>query len=247
MADFKALRKKNIELTKKAIRDSVSDDILIIQSIRSIEDITKAIDMLVKRLREWYEYHNPEFSNSIDDHAKFTEIILEKSKDELLKDLGIDFTMGADFSDLDMKAMESFAVRIQTLYAEKKTQVEYIEAKMKEVCPNMLRLTGALIGAKLLEHAGSLKNMVGMPASTIQLLGAEKALFRHIKTGARCPKYGLLINHQLVCSQHQKLKGKAARAIADKISIAVKVDYYKGEYVGDFLAEKLGKKFNFNL
>ena len=107
----------------------------------------------------------------------------------------------------------------------------------------MTAITGVSIGAKLLEHAGSLKRLAEMPASTIQLLGAEKALFRHIKNKKNlCPKYGLLHEHPFITQSKKKSHGKIARALADKIAIAVKVDYFKGKFIGDKLRKELEKK-----
>jgi nucleolar protein 56 len=105
-------------------------------------------------------------------------------------------------------------------------------------------LTGINIGAKMIAKAGSIEKMAFMPASTIQLLGAEEALFRHIKTGARPPKYGILLQHILVAKAKRPDKGKVAKALADKISIAIKVDFFKGEFIGDRLKRDLEKRFS---
>jgi len=101
-----------------------------------------------------------------------------------------------------------------------------------------------LIGAKLLEHAGSLKRMAEMPSSTIQILGAEKALFRHLKTGSRPPKYGVLLGHSIVQQMPKAKQGKAARVLADKISLAVRIDYFKGEFRGEQLLLDVKKKLD---
>lgn len=232
----KVLYEENLRLTKKDIKGSVKDDLLIIQSIRSLQDIDKAVNMLSKRIREWYEYYNPEVSRSIPDHDTFIEAILRgQAKQEE--------SMGADLATEDIESILSLAKKARSLYEEKQFQEDYIKKKMEKICPNMLAITGALIGAKLLDHSGSLKHLSELPASTIQLLGAEAALFRHITTGAKCPKYGVLINHPLVQEQKPKMKGKAARALADKISIATKIDHFKGEFIGDKLYEQVTKRF----
>ena len=114
---------------------------------------------------------------------------------------------------------------------------------MKTYCPNLLAVTGISLGAKLMSKAGSLKRLVLMPASTIQVLGAEKALFRHMKTGAKPPRHGIIIKHPLISSAKQKEHGKRARTLADKIAIAVKVDYFKGKFIGDKLNKSIQEKF----
>jgi len=111
---------------------------------------------------------------------------------------------------------------------------------MKEYCPNFLSITGPSIGSKLLAQAGSMKNLVEMPSSTIQLLGAEKALFRHLTTGARAPKHGYILQHPIV--KKAKKKGRAARALAEVISMAVRIDYFSGRDATKELEELLEKK-----
>ncbi len=240
-ADFYS---ENLKLAKKAIRDSVKADNLIIQAVSSLDELDKSANIIVKRLREWYELYNPEFSNSIQSHEKFTELILSKSKKELLKQIGLkqEDVMGADLGEADLSQVMDLAKALSQLYALRKTTEKYIETIMKKEAPNVTVLAGATIGARLVAQAGSLQRMVEFPASTIQLLGAEKALFRHMKTGAKCPKFGLIYTHPMVMGASVKNKGKAARMLADKISIAAKVDYFKGEYMGDKLLKQLETK-----
>jgi len=239
---FDEFHKKNLELTKRSVKDSVKDDSLIIQAINNIDDIDKSINILVKRLREWYELYNPEFSNSIQNHEKFVELVLKKDKKELLKELKVNESMGADLKKDDLAPILNLAKKIEELSRLRKEQEAYLERLMNKLCPNVTALAGATIGAKLIGKAGSLKKLVLFPASTIQLLGAEKALFRHLKTGARPPKYGIVHEHSLVSQAKRSEQGKAARMLADKISIAVKVDYFKGEPIGDRLKKELEDK-----
>lgn len=242
---FNEFYKNNLVLTKQKIKQSVSDHLLIIQTISSIEEIDRVANILAKRLREWYSYYLPEFPKSIQSHEKFAELILKKSKDELLKEINLkkEESMGADIPKNDLKPILNLAEKLNNLYQLKEEQKEYLENVMKRVCPNLLAIAGPLIGAKLIQHAGSLKRLTEFPASTVQLLGAEKALFRHMKTGARPPKYGLIYSHQLIAQAKRKEQGKVARGLADKISIAIKVDYFKGEFIGDKLKKQLEKKF----
>ncbi len=239
---LKRLYLENLKLTKKAIKESTGKDNLIIQTIKSIEDLKVGANKLAKRLREWYELYNPEFSRSISDHRKFSQLIISKSRSELLKEIGLKEaeSMGADIDKKDIDAILLLAVQIITFYDTKEKLEEYLDNAMEQFCPNTNALAGSLIAAKLLEQAGSFEKLMGMPSSTIQLLGAEKALFRHLKTGARCPKYGIILQHPVVAKS--KDKAKAARMLADKISIAVKVDYFKGEFIGDKLRKGIEDK-----
>ena len=235
---FNDFHKNNLELTKIAIKESVKDDILIIQAINNIQEIDKSVNILIKRLREWYALNNPEFEYLVENQEKFIELILKKqTKKE--KD-----SMGADLSKEDLEPIMSLAKQVDGLFQLRKEQEIYLNKMMEKTCPNLLAIAGSTIGAKLIEQSGSLKNLMEFPASTIQLLGAEKALFRHMKTGARTPKYGFLHEHPLISQNPRNLHGKIARTLADKISLAVKVDYFKGKFIGDKLLKQVEDKFS---
>ncbi len=237
---------KNLLLTKKQIKDSVNEDLLIMQTINNLKDIDKVSNILVKRLREWYELYNPELSKAVFDQEQFADLIIKKSKKELLKQIKIteDDSMGASLAKKDVDEILLLAKQVNNLHELRKKHEDYLEDLMKKYCPNLKEVAGAIIGARLLEHAGSLKRLMEFPASTVQILGAEKALFRHLKNKkARPPKYGILFQHPLISKSNKKNHGKVARALADKISIAVKVDYFKGKFVGLGLKKGLERRF----
>lgn len=244
---FSEFYNKNLLLTKKQIKDSVNEDSLISQTVSNIREIDKISNILMKRLREWYSLYNPEFSKSIFDNEKFVELILKKNKKELLKEIKINEnnSMGASFEKNDLDPILYLGKQIKNLFEFKKNNENYLEDTMKKYCPNLNEVAGTLIGAKLLEHAGSLRKLVFMPASTIQILGAEKALFRHLKTDkkAKPPKFGILSQHSFISKSKRENYGKIARALADKISIAVKIDYFKGKFIGDKLKQVLEDRF----
>jgi len=228
MGSLSELRKKNLELAKKAVKESVNPDLFIINAINNIEELQKIINTLAKRLREWYALYLPEIDRKLTEHSTFLRLILEKDKKALMKEFKVHETMGAELEKKDLEPVLSLAKRIEDLNKEAALLEKYLEETMKAYCPNLTVLAGAHIGAKLLKGAGSLKKLAMMRSSTIQLLGAEKALFRHIRTGARPPKYGYLLQHQLVQKAKKEEKGKAARALADKLFLAVRIDYFKG-------------------
>ena len=242
---FNDFYNKNIQITKLDVKNSVSNDTLLIQAIKSIDELDKAINLLVKRLREWYDLYNPEFSRSVADHESFIESILENEKIALLKKIGVEIedSIGADFNRENLEPIKNLAQKIHDLYILRKRHLEYISSLMDQYCSNLKAVCEVMIAAKLLEHAGSLKRLSEMPASTIQILGAEKALFRHMKTGAKPPRHGVIVSHPLIARATEKMHGKVARTLADKISIAAKVDYFHGKFIGSKLREELEEKF----
>lgn len=229
------LRLLNIRATADALRKSVKPDNLIIQAIDCIAEIDKAENMLVKRLREWHELYNPELSRSIADSVRFATAVCENQKKN-------DDSVGAELIGKDIEQIQELAETIIRMHKLRDSNEKYIEQAMKGHMPNTLAVAGHLIGAKLVSQAGSLKHLSEVPASTVQILGAEKALFRHMKTGAKPPKYGILFQHQIVQKAGKTMQGKAARLLADKISIAAKIDYFKGEFIGDKLLAEVKRK-----
>ncbi|MBW3022921.1 hypothetical protein KY308_02370, partial [Candidatus Woesearchaeota archaeon] len=186
-----------ILLARNKIKNSVKFDNLVVHSINLIEEVNKTINLFSRRLREWYELYNPEFSRKIADNIDFAKKITEKSKKELLKEIKFDekISMGADLEDFDIKQILELAKEIIQLSELKQKNEKYLEKVMGEKCPNIQKVAGTLIGAKLIALAGSFQRIMELPASTVQLLGAEKAFFRHMKTGAKIPKHGIILQH----------------------------------------------------
>ena len=239
------MRKAGIIIAKNKIKNSVKQDTLVIQAINNIDELDRVANTLIKRLREWYELYLPEFSKKLRDNEKFVELVIKKKKTELLKEINISSkkSMGADLNETDIKPIKELAKTITSLYTLRESQSQYLELIIKKTYLNMYAITGSQIGAKLISFARSFERLAKFPASTIQLLGAEEALFRHLKTGAKSPKYGILHEHPLVTQAKASERGKVARALGDKISIAVKIDFFKGKFIGEKLRKDLEKKF----
>lgn len=208
------LRLLNLKLTKKDIRESVTGDVLIIQTIHTIDELLNIVSRLAVNLRERYGYYASEQSK-IEDQGQFLEAVKKMKREE----------MGADFSKKDLDSILELVKLIEQITVVEKSQEKYIEIIMKKECPNLFSVTDPLIGARLISHAGSLKHLAELPSSTIQLLGAEKALFRHLKLGSRPPKFGVIFLDKSITDT--KEKGKVARQLASKISIAAKKDYFR--------------------
>ncbi len=206
---------KNLELTKLDVKNSVNEDNLIIQSIKSIGEIDKSIGLLAKRLREWYDLYTPEFSRATESHEAFVEAIIEKNKAELLNKMNItnEESIGAELDQEDVEQINFLANQVHSLFRLRKNQLGYISAIMDDYSPNIKAVCDVNIAAKLIEHAGSLKRLSILPASTIQILGAEKALFRHMKTGAKPPRHGLIVGHSLMAKTPERCTEKSREAL----------------------------------
>ena len=175
---FEQFYRQNLELTNQALRNSVNEDQLIIQTISNVGEINRITNMLTKRLREWYSWYLPELSEAVLENEVFAQQVVEKKKEEIMKEFPFKETMGAELDKVHVEEMIILAQEINRLYALRKKHEAYLEKVMKKYCPNLLELAGVIIGAKLIELGKSLKRLAMLPASTIQLLGAEKALFR---------------------------------------------------------------------
>lgn len=226
--------------TKIKVKEAVSFDLMIIQAMNTVDELTKVLNSLTKRLREWHAYSLPEMEFSMEDNEVYCKLISTKSYEELKEEFGKD-TMGNILDEKDVAMQIETAKNITQLFKLKEDLLTYIENIMKINMPNFQILAGTNIGARMLVSAGSLKKLAMMPASTIQMLGAEKALFRHLKSGARCPKHGFIINHNLVAGN--KEKGKVSRILADKLAQCAKIDFFKGEVVANKMKEDLETKF----
>lgn len=221
-------------------------DNMIIQSIALLDQLDKDVNTFSMRIREWYSYHFPELVKIIPDNymfaksAKFIkdrknltqdkleeleEIVMDSSKAQAIIDAA-KMSMGMDISVVDLINIEMFAERVVKLSEYRKKLSEYLHNKMNSVAPNLQSLIGDQVGARLISHAGSLTNLAKYPASTVQILGAEKALFRALKTRSNTPKYGLLYHSSFIGRAGLKNKGRISRFLANKCSIASRIDCF---------------------
>ncbi|PGH36076.1 nucleolar protein 56 [[Emmonsia] crescens] len=223
------------------------DDNHIIQAIAILDGLDKAINTFSMRVREWYSWHFPELVKIVSDNQRYARVamFIKNKKDlteEKLHDLAaivdddegiarsvIDaakHSMGQDISPIDMDNVLAFAKRVVSLSTYRKNLHAYLVSKMSVVAPNLAALIGEVVGARLISHAGSLTNLSKYPASTVQILGAEKALFRALKTKGNTPKYGLLYHSSFIGRAGPKNKGRISRFLANKCSIASRIDNF---------------------
>ncbi|MDG6913382.1 MAG: C/D box methylation guide ribonucleoprotein complex aNOP56 subunit, partial [Nitrososphaerota archaeon] len=197
------------------------------------------------RASEWYGLHFPELTQMVQDNVALCKMISEiggrgSYSAEALAGRGFtdkkvaaimearDRSKGGEISEGDLAKVKSLGALAVQLSALRGVLNDYVESQMKRVAPNVAEVAGATIGARLMAKAGGLDRLAMLPASTIQILGAEKALFRSLRTGARPPKHGILFQHQAVHTAPKWQRGKIARTLANKIAIAARVDRYRG-------------------
>lgn len=224
--------------TKEMIKSQVGKDKIAMQVVSGIDDLEKIVNQLSERLREWFGLHYPEFH--VTDHAKYAELVAQYGKRENFPDAKT--SMGVDFNEEDAKAVAGYAAAIKELYNQRTILEKYLDVLMKEVAPNTTHMLGAVIAARMISQAGGLERLAKMPSSTIQVLGAEKALFRHLKGQGKPPKHGLIFASPMINQAPREERGKVARILASKLTIAARADAFGGKDISAILKEDLDKK-----
>ncbi|WOH05208.1 hypothetical protein DCAR_0624622 [Daucus carota subsp. sativus] len=243
-------------------------DNMVIQAIFLLDTLDKDVNSFSMRVREWYSWHFPELVKIVNDNylyakvAKYVDNKSELSEDKLpgLIDLVGDedkakeiveaakASMGQDLSPVDLINVKLFAQRVMDLAEYRKKLYDYLVAKMSDIAPNLAALIGEVVGARLISHAGSLTNLAKCPSSTLQILGAEKALFRALKTRGNTPKYGLIFHSSFIGRASARNKGRMARYLANKCSIASRIDCFLDKNTtafGDKLREQVEERLDF--
>jgi len=221
-------------------------DNMIIQSIALLDQLDKDVNTFSMRIREWYSYHFPELVKIVPDNytfakcvkviknrkeltdeaiTKLEEVVMDSAKAKAIVDAS-KTSMGMDISQVDLMNIDMFANRVVGLAEYRKELAKYLQDKMGNVAPNLATLIGDVVGARLISHAGSLTNLAKYPASTVQILGAEKALFRALKKKGNTPKYGLIFHSSFIGRAAAKNKGRISRFLANKCTIASRIDCF---------------------
>ncbi len=212
-------------------KESASEDKHLIQAINSIDEIDESISKLIERIREWYALYFPEMEIIKNNETYIKLISQNKTKEEIINAKRDSFpaefiNLEEDINNEDLEIMNNYANSIYELQKSRRNIEEYIDKKMESIAPNLRLLVGPTLGAKLISHAGGIKRLAMYPSSTVQIMGAEKALFRHLKSGDRPPKYGLIYQHPQVRGAKWWNRGKIARMLAGRISLASRRDVF---------------------
>merc|ERR1719354_35081 len=249
------------------------NDNMVIQSIALSDQLDKDINTYSMRVKEWYGNHFPELVKVESDNLKYCKLVellgnrktmhetegLESKIEEICQDSDkaaavlkvATQTIGMDISEFDLAACGRFTRRVISITEYKQSLTEYLHKRMSSVAPNLSALIGDTVGARLISHAGSLTNLAKYPASTVQILGAEKALFRALKKRGNTPKYGLIFHSTFIGKAGQKNKGRISRFLANKASMASRIECFSNDdnvrtaVFGEKLKEQVEERLKF--
>ncbi len=254
---YSLLHERGLLTTGKLLQSATTGrDKLVIQAILFLDDLDKMTNLAVVRIREWYGLHFPELDRKVENHATYCRLVafvgprdrydydsfeqlnLPQSKIDQLVDLAR-VSSGTELKEEDWKPLRDLAKETLNLMEQRKKVEDWIDSVMSDVAPNLKALAGSLVAARLIAMAGSLEDLAKKPASKIQVLGAEKALYRSLRTGTAPPKHGVIFQIPLIGKSPWWIRGKLARFVAAKLAIAARLDAFGGEFLGDVLNQQV--------
>ncbi|RLG54520.1 MAG: C/D box methylation guide ribonucleoprotein complex aNOP56 subunit, partial [Thermoproteota archaeon] len=250
-----------LESRMQISKELLSRDKLIVKAVHVLDSLLNIENAIVNQLREWYSLYFPELSRAVPSHPGYVKLVafLKRRSSYNVKaimSLGFDRSrareieklakesMGPDIHEEDLEPVIELARLWQAIRGYRGALEQYINETVKEIAPNTSTLAGPVVAARLISLAGGLDRLAKLPASTIQVLGASKALFRYLSGRGKPPKHGVIFRVKDVMSSPPKIRGKIARSLAAKLAIAARVDYYGGEYIGDELLSELRERIN---
>jgi nucleolar protein 56 len=255
-----ALQKFAINLSSMKVKETSEKlDQHLVQAVNTLDELDEIINTISTRIREWYGLHFPELDYILQNIITYAAIVkdagprenitselltqldLPDKKIELIKQ-AIAKSQGGSLTDESAQSLRILASQVIQLSELRTDLSNSVENLMEILAPNLKNILTAIIGARLIAKAGTLLKLSQMPSSTIQIIGAEKALFRALKTGARPPKHGLLFQHPSINSAPKWQRGKIARALSSKIAIAVRIDVYRNASLDNSLLDQLTKR-----
>jgi len=264
VAGLEELREASREVSSIIARMSIRESLEgrerhLIHAVQTLQDVDRMINTASLRVREWYGTHFPELGKIVQKHETYLRLVKEVGHrsaytEERLIEMGIpkkkarkivkmaSKSVGAEMTGEDIEMVRKLADEALNLYALRRSVERYISTLAKEVAPNTSTLIGPMVTSKLIAAAGGLGKLAKLPASTIQVLGAEKALFRALRTGAKPPKHGIIFQLPMIHKAPRRLRGRIARAVAGKIAIAARMDYFSGRFMGEELSRDLRRR-----
>lgn len=253
------LREVALRVAEAMIKEAVvRRDQMIVQAVRALDETQETVNSLYSRLADWYGIHFPELRDLVGDPERYVKVVLavgprSNFSVEVLSDV-LDRreaervsevakrSLGVEIAEVDMREVLELAKTVDDLIAYRNRLQSYVRQLMAVEAPNVSAIAGPMVGARLITLAGGLDRLARAPASLVQLLGAEKALFRFLRTGRGAPKHGVIFQHPYVHGSPKWQRGKMARALAAKIAIAARIDYFSGEDRSAQLREELERR-----
>jgi len=248
-------RKRFMENARRGVQTAMlRRDNILVHTVNCIDELNKSANLLSERLTEWYGVYFPELR--VTDPSKYCKIVQfldrENPDEAKLRELVGDATpsilykarssIGVKLPESDLATIRKLSAEIETIYELRAELEKYQDKLAEELCPNLSLVAGSQVAAKIVAQAGSLQRLVEMPASTIQVLGAEKALFKHLRSGTSPPKHGVIFQHPAIGMAPKKLRGKIARALSNQMAIAVRADVISKNFIAPALKEKFDKR-----
>lgn len=243
--DRESVRDEALEKAREELSEQASSDLLVIKAVKQLEQIEEGLDRTLESFREWYSVHFPELEEAINNDKQFIDIIADEPNKENLESFNslAEDSTGRELREKDLDILENVAKDIQNYYSSKERIENYIDDLTSEDMPNLSEILGPVLTAKLLALSGGLEDIAKSPASTIQVLGAEKALFRYLSGEGSSPKHGVLFEHEYVGSLPENERGKMARFIANKCVIAARLDFYGEKDKSEKFREEVRQKY----
>jgi nucleolar protein 56 len=240
---LKELRARALKVTKERVREAkFRRDHLIVHAVNAIDELDEIVNLMTERVRNWYALHYPELEKLVRSPDAYLGILKEAANRKRMTEAGLSRfvpqdtarkvsdiarqTLGAEVADEDLEEISAMASTTLSAMQERERLAQYVDKATSQICPNVHSLAGGMLAGRLLAKAGSLERLAEFPASTVQVLGAEKALFAHIRKGVKPPKHGVLFAHPAVQQAPRQLKGRISRLLANKLSIAAKMDFF---------------------
>jgi len=257
---YSALHEMTSAMARTGVRrESSRKDLLLSQAILTVDDLDETFNLFSNRMKEWYGLYFPELGSLVDGNEVYMKLIGSLKEKELFTEGRLvkeglaseraeaiaetaKTSMGAKIGSEDLSEIQKFATTMLQLHQLRNGLDEYVDKVMMEIAPNLQDLAGSTLGARLIAFVGGIENLAKKSASKIQVLGAEKALFRSFRTGTKPPKHGLIFHHKAVHQAPRWQRGKIARVLAGKLAIAARIDAYRGEYRGTELVEEFEKR-----
>jgi len=237
----KRLKEEAIAYSEQKIKEDLKDDKEVISAIKTVDSLDQDLNDILEICRSWLDFYLSRLSSQQREKLDLEDESRLRAGD--ISQLLIKLEEGPDRANSGVRRLKSLTAALAEVEQEREEIEGWIENKLEEITPNLSALLEPLLTARLLEAAGSLEKLAKMPSSTVQVLGAEKALFRHMRGEGSSPKHGIIFLHPLVNQTKRGKRGKISRFLANKISIASRLDFYGGHFKGKQLKQELKDKF----